>query len=51
MVCADRAIIEVAGELELNSSTLGTWVHKHRKDDPESIPGLSPADYGRLAEL
>jgi transposase-like protein len=30
---------------------LGNWVQKHRQDNPEPEPGLSPADHGRLAAL
>lgn len=51
VIQSERSIAEVAGELEINPGTLGNWVQKHRQDNPEPEPGLSPADHGRLAAL
>jgi transposase-like protein len=51
VIQSERPIAEVAGELEINPGTLGNWVQKHRQDNPEPGPGLSPADHGRLAAL
>jgi|SRR5690625_3867172 len=46
-----KSIVEVAGDLGINPGTLGNWVNKHRKENPEPEKKMSPADYGRLAEL
>src|SRR5699024_3735056 len=47
----DRPIVEVAGELGINPGTLGNWVKKYRLENPEPDKKMTPADYGRLAEL
>src|SRR5699024_1547733 len=48
---SDRPIVEVAGELGINPGTLGNWVKKYRLENPEPDKKMTPADYGRLAEL
>ena len=48
---SQKPIAEVAGELGINAGTLGNWVNRHRKENPEPVKKLTPADYGRLAEL
>jgi len=51
VVQSDRQIVEVAGELGINAGTLGNWVKKYREENPEPEKKMTPADYGRLAEL
>ena len=51
VVQSDRPIVEVAGELGINPGTLGNWVKKYRLENPEPDKKMTPADYGRLAEL
>jgi len=48
---SEKSIAQVAGELGINAGTLGNWVQKHREENPEPAKKMSPADYGRLAEL
>lgn len=51
VIQSDRAIAQVAGELGINAGTLSNWVLKYRKENPEPEKKLTPADYGRLAQL
>ena len=51
VIQSDRLISQVAHELGINAGTLGNWVTKYRKANPEPDKMLTPADYGRLAEL
>lgn len=51
VVQSDRPIVEIAGELGINSGTLGNWVKKYREENPAPDKKMTPADYGRLAEL
>ena len=51
VIQSERPIVEVAGELGINAGTLGNWVKKYREDNPEPAKKMTPADYGRLAEL
>src|SRR5690625_274338 len=48
---SERSIAEVAGELDINAGTLGNWVNKYRKENPDPPKKMTPADYGRLAKL
>ena len=51
VVQSDRQIAQVAGELGIHAGTLSNWVQKCRKENPEPEKKLTPADYGRLAQL
>ena len=48
---SDRAIAEVARELEINEGTLGNWVTKYRAQNPEPETALSPKERARMDEL
>lgn len=51
VVQSQKSIAEVADDLGINAGTLGNWVNKHREENPEPEKKMTPADYGRLAEL
>ena len=51
VIQSQRPIITVAEELGLNPGTLGNWVKRYRRDNPEPDKTMTPADHGRLAEL
>lgn len=34
---SEKSIVEVAGELVINGSTLGNWVNKHCEENPEPV--------------
>src|SRR5690625_3472221 len=51
VVQSERPIVEVAGELGINPGTLGNWVKKYRLENAEPDKKMTPADYGRWAEL
>jgi len=51
VIQSEKSVAEVAGELDINAGTLGNWVKKYRKENPEPERKMTPADYGRLAEL
>ena len=48
---AERPIVEVASELQINAGTLGNWVNKYRAEHPEPAESLSPVEAARLAEV
>jgi transposase-like protein len=46
-----RPIAEVAREIGVNETTLGTWVAKYRRDHAEDEPPLTLSERARLREL
>ena len=46
-----RSIAEVAREIGVNETTLGTWVAKYRRDNAEDEPPLTLSERARLREL
>ena len=46
-----RSIAEVAREIGVNETTLGTWVAKYRRDHAEDEPPLTLSERARLREL
>ena len=46
-----RPIAEVAREIGVNETTLGTWVAKYRRDHAEDEPPLNVSERARLREL
>lgn len=43
-----RPIVDVAAELDVNSGTLGNWVNKWKRENPEAEPEMTPKDLARL---
>jgi len=46
-----RSIAEIAREIHVNDTTLGTWVAKYRRDHAEDEPPLTLSERARLREL
>jgi transposase len=46
-----RPIAQVARELGLNEGTLGSWVARHRRENPGTEPALGMSERARLREL
>ena len=46
-----RPIAEIAREIGVNETTLGTWVAKYRRDHAEDEPPLTVSERARLREL
>jgi transposase len=46
-----RPIAEIAREIGVNETTLGTWVAKYRRDHAEDEPPLTISERARLREL
>ena len=46
-----RPIAEVAREIGVNETTLGTWVAKYRRDHAEDEPPVTLSERARLREL
>lgn len=47
----DKAITEVARDLQINEGTLGNWVNDWRREHPEPEPELTPTERARVAEM
>ncbi len=43
-----RPIADVAAELGVNAGTLGNWVNRWKKENPEPTPEMTPRDLARL---
>src|SRR5664279_4770820 len=46
-----RPIAEIAREIGVNETTLGTWVARYRRDHAEDEPPLAVSERARLREL
>lgn len=46
-----RPIAEIARELEVNEGTLGNWVNKWRRENPEPDPELTPTERAKVREM
>jgi transposase len=46
-----RPIAEIAREIGVNETTLGTWVARYRRDHAEDEPPLTVSERARLREL
>jgi len=51
VVESSRPIADVAREIHVNETTLGTWVAKYRSDHAADEPALSVPERARLREL
>ena len=51
VVESGRPIAEIAREIHVNETTLGTWVAKYRRDHAEDEPPLTLSERARLREL
>ena len=51
VVQSDRPIAQVAGELEINESSLGYWVKAYRSVHPDPKFAPTPVDAARVARL
>jgi transposase len=46
-----RSIADVAREIHVNETTLGTWVGRYRREHAEDEPPLTLSERARLREL
>lgn len=46
-----RSIADVAREIHVNETTLGTWVARYRREHAEDEPPLTLSERARLREL
>jgi len=51
VVESSRSIADVAREIHVNETTLGTWVAKYRSEHADDEPPLNVSERARLREL
>ncbi len=51
VIDSSRSIADVAREIHVNETTLGTWVAKYRTEHADDEPPLNVSERARLREL